>query len=447
MTAALPPAEPYGLHAGVSPTPSATQVLEGFSLSHFGAGRAMSRTAECSRSRCGAAKHQGRLYLFGGSGMPDRFSGGRLRSDVSCVDIATGVWSDLVCTGAAFPSARMHHATCARDGFLVVHGGVDAAGTILSDMWALQLNDPLHEWTKVTLRSDSCTPPALASHACTVSHGCLLLHGGHTNALSPTLYRFTFKTQVLEEVPCANTGPLLQNHTLEVFGSTLYAFGGETYHQGSHEAVNNQLFCCNLNSGVWRAVAFKLRGGGDEFRDFLQRPMLMECVRQTRQLWVVGAGRVYFAALPEEKAEAVFFHTHSHPCNFPEARVHAVTTTVGRALWVMFGEENVDTSRSNEVNTALRLSQHLAEDHVTTRRCFEDVCVYSIDTGAFTSSHETFSAVKHSYAEPTSRITSTQLATPVQSGLHQTCKVMHAFDIFRNFLNFGTENNVKFKKN
>eukprot|EP00754_Rhynchopus_humris_P035832 Rhum_TRINITY_DN17436_c0_g1::Rhum_TRINITY_DN17436_c0_g1_i1::g.165984::m.165984 len=90
---------------------------------------------DCSRSRCSAAQHRGRAYLFGGSGPPDRFNGGRLRSDLCCVDTETGAWRRVPCSGAAFPEARMHHATVVRRGMLVVHGGLSPRGALLPDMW------------------------------------------------------------------------------------------------------------------------------------------------------------------------------------------------------------------------------------------------------------------------------------------------------------------------
>ncbi|KAJ9460842.1 Actin-fragmin kinase [Diplonema papillatum] len=337
----------------------------------------------CARARCPAVKYNGRIYMFGGSGIPDRFNGGRLRSDVCFVDTQTCVWHRVVCTGTAFPPPRMHHAAGVKDGKLVVHGGISASGEVLNDMWALSLRADLHEWKRVALYCHADTePPPLASHAAAVTAQVMYFHGGRSSSPSHTIYAFAFQTQAWDAIESANIGPLLYDHCVEVVDGVLYAFGGFTYHQGRHDAVNNQLFAYSFETGVWRTISFRLRGAENGLHDFLTAPLLVRCVRQTKQLWFAGSSRVYFAALPAGDATCVVFHLHSKPSGVPEKRLHSVACAVGRTLWLMFGEETGEDPSLN-ISSPTAVRRLLAEDHATSRVCFADVNVYTIDASSW----------------------------------------------------------------
>eukprot|EP01063_Lacrimia_lanifica_P000433 TRINITY_DN1020_c0_g1_i2.p1 TRINITY_DN1020_c0_g1~~TRINITY_DN1020_c0_g1_i2.p1 ORF type:complete len:1003 (+),score=218.03 TRINITY_DN1020_c0_g1_i2:84-3011(+) len=226
----------------------------------------------------------------------------------------------------------------------------------------------------------------MAHHAVKVHKSTMLIHGGLCPVPSPLLYRFHFATQDLEVIEAANSGPILYSHTIDVVDGVVYAFGGLTYSQGQYDAMNNQLFCFDLATGVWRTVSFLLKGVESEVAEFQRAPLMMHIVRQTRQIWRVGrGGKVYIAALPtaEGASESLLFFLHCSPGKFPESRSFSVTAAVGRTLWLLFGEE---VPAEGGLSDPLGMSRVLSEDYITARRSFSDLHIFAIDTSSFTSS-------------------------------------------------------------
>eukprot|EP00755_Sulcionema_specki_P023474 Sspe_Gene.78983::Locus_49480_Transcript_1_1_Confidence_1.000_Length_1741::g.78983::m.78983 len=366
---------------------------------------AVATPAECSRSRAPAVVHKERVYVFGGSGLPDQFSGGRLRSDLVCLNPSTGTWYKLHCSGMSFPRPRMHHCAVVKDGKLVIHGGVDASGTVLNDMWAVSLRAGTHHWRKVAVRTNTDQPlpwcPGLFSHAAAIdpAMNSMVVQGGRSGMSSSSLFHvFRFTSQEWEVVQTRNEGPLIHNHSLEVVNTLVFAYGGNTYSQGDHEARNLLLFVLNMETWVWRTLDFTFRTA-EVKTDFTHTPLLLAIVRQTNQLWFYGRTGAHVATLPEATslfgnglddgdALSLAFHPYGKCPAMPQHRSHACVAVVGRTIWLVFGEEEERSTLhpshalpSEPLHARLppSLAVLLSEDYFTSRKCYADVNAFAID--------------------------------------------------------------------
>jgi hypothetical protein len=89
-----------------------------------------------------ACAHGGHVVAFGGECDPSvtrsHDTAGRFLGDVWCGDGARGDWHPLATAGGPGPGPRGWFASCAVPGGLVLHGGLDASNTRLSDCWRLR---------------------------------------------------------------------------------------------------------------------------------------------------------------------------------------------------------------------------------------------------------------------------------------------------------------------
>eukprot|EP00756_Hemistasia_phaeocysticola_P015524 Hpha_TRINITY_DN15416_c1_g1::TRINITY_DN15416_c1_g1_i2::g.176935::m.176935 len=313
-------------------------------------GDSTATAAECARSRAVVVSHKGRLYAFGGHGGSDDHGNAALRSDICCLDPVSGGWARLSCRGQ-HPSARIHAAGVVKDGKLVVHGGVDGRGHVLSDLWAVTLRTPedtqggavgVRKWKRVAVRGAPETEPLCRHASClSASRQAALFHGGHTpkGSVSPLLFEFAFATQAWQVVATQGDAPLLYDHTLAAVGDSVFAFGGSTYRDGDARVVNDHLFLLTASTGVWRRISIAFQSQ-DAAVDFVGPRYFFTCVRQTRQLWFYGHKTgAHFAQLPEPSSERVLFHPHGAAPRVPSVRNNAGVVPLGRTIWFMFGEE------------------------------------------------------------------------------------------------------------
>ena len=402
---------------------------------------------ECRRSRCSAVVYREKIYMFGGCGIPDKFSGGRLKGDICCFDIKRREWSRLACGGGSFPPPRMHHICFIKDNKLVIHGGIDSSGNHLDDMWAVSLrNQTSHEWRRVAIHSTNPLP-TLACHAGVVVSD-LYIHGGLLPTPSPTLFKFTFCTQNWSQIQSTNCGPLLHDHTIEEYSGQLFAYSGLTYHQGCHTALNTQLFCYTISSKIWRPISFQLRGSKASIDDFTTTPLLMSIISSTKAVWFWGTTGVYFGTLPPPKENAVVFHLYGKPSLMPERRIHGVTATYKRNIWLMFGEQLTKENTNNSISQSVM--KLLSEGYDTSRKIYTDVNVYTIDTNLWadgipfgTTESELSSTLQSTkeFKKPTSPIIRQRIAPPRRiasksriSVLTHLLREKHEFDRVRSDL-------------
>eukprot|EP00667_Euglena_gracilis_P024076 EG_transcript_27465 len=109
------------------------------------------------RSRATLVTHAAALFLFGGCGPVNPYTGERFRNDTFRFNLETGQWARLPCRGY-FPRPRIHHTAVVKGPQMVVFGGVNEDHAFLDDMYALSLRELPAVWRKVAVAADA---PAL----------------------------------------------------------------------------------------------------------------------------------------------------------------------------------------------------------------------------------------------------------------------------------------------
>eukprot|EP00996_Jenningsia_fusiforme_P007256 NODE_97_length_3300_cov_31.611504_g88_i0.p1 GENE.NODE_97_length_3300_cov_31.611504_g88_i0~~NODE_97_length_3300_cov_31.611504_g88_i0.p1 ORF type:complete len:988 (+),score=176.17 NODE_97_length_3300_cov_31.611504_g88_i0:110-3073(+) len=316
------------------------------------------------RSRTTVVFHEHALYVFGGAGMINSYTGNRLRNDTFYYRLKEREWHRLECTGH-FPKARALHTAIVKDHKMVVYGGLNEDGLFLNDMFALSLNEDPHTWKKVAVHvamapvgqsSQVNAPPFLCSHSAVLHLGrnSMVVFGGKTpEGISSQIYEFSFSTQewtrlgsppsavsVMSDptvVSAAQPGPLLFGHTASIHGNLMYVSGGYTYHQGNHHTYNNLVFAFDFNNSLWYTV---FNPSSLESPFIPPPPQFLAYDRDTQLLWTCGANPCCLPLNPIDMRHMVWepFDCDEEGDEPPVMRELPAVIVSGRLAFVFGGE-------------------------------------------------------------------------------------------------------------
>lgn len=180
------------------------------------------------------ARYRHTLTAVLGTSVVVGFGGKRgWRTGDFCGDLWVVDTVKLLCTRVEFaspeqPSARASHCALWIDGALVIYGGIDEHGSVLSDVWRVTFEDASFSRARATLLSHLTLPPRFA-HSAVVHDDMALFVGGVHEAHCNTVV----------VVPCAAFAgggalaaavfpvpELMSRHQCAVVGNRVYALGG-----------------------------------------------------------------------------------------------------------------------------------------------------------------------------------------------------------------------------
>uniref|UniRef100_A0A6B2KY17 Ras-GEF domain-containing protein n=1 Tax=Arcella intermedia TaxID=1963864 RepID=A0A6B2KY17_9EUKA len=164
-------------------------------------------------------KSGAKMYVFGGRDEVVFFN------DVYCLDVGSGVWSQVVGTGEV-PCGRVFSSCCLISDKIFVYGGCDSNGADLSDFY--QLNLQTNTWTSIPLKGSIIPPPKSGHTLVSIKNDKeIILFGGDEKATAFEIYKYTLKDQQWSLVTyTGDSATPRKYHATTTFGYKLFLFGG-----------------------------------------------------------------------------------------------------------------------------------------------------------------------------------------------------------------------------
>eukprot|EP00736_Rhodelphis_marinus_P008759 Rmarinus@m.2132 len=198
----------------------------------------------------GKSIEQSGMYLFGGYTREDIFG------DLYFLSFVNTAWVKVVTSGNG-PSPRHSGVLCAVEDIVIVYGGLDARGTILSDMHMLDMQENTHLWEKVEPR---ITPPTRRHFGTCAAKDGFFVFGGYSPyepiEISNDLWEYSVSNQTwILHTPISTSVavPSLARAGLAVSTTwdRVFVFGGTEDFNSDAGAT----YAFNLRAAEWSVVA------------------------------------------------------------------------------------------------------------------------------------------------------------------------------------------------